>query len=61
MSLNFTRGYVHFQHSQYDSEKFNSTDTMTYHWHAIGFDGPIFAPDRSYEVPDALRPDPTAP
>jgi hypothetical protein len=54
VSLNFTRGYVHFQHAQYNAAKFNSTDTMTYHWHAIGFDGPILPADRGYEVPDAL-------
>ena len=52
--LSFTRGYLSFQHSQYNAAKFNSTDTMTYHWHAIGFDGPVIAPDRGYEVPDAL-------
>ena len=36
------------------ADKFNSTDTMTYHWHALGFDGPVLPTDRGYEVPDAL-------
>jgi hypothetical protein len=56
--LPFTRGYVSFEHAQYNAAKFNSTNTMTYHWHAIGFDGPVIAPDRGYEVPDALTPGP---
>jgi hypothetical protein len=59
--LPLTRGYLSFQHAQYAAAKFNSTATMTYHWHAIGFDGPVLPTDRGYEVPDALqkRPDGT--
>jgi hypothetical protein len=53
--LPLTRGYLSFQHSQYAAGKFNSTDTMTYHWHAIGFDGPVVPADRGYEVPDAMQ------
>jgi len=52
--LPLTRGYLSVQHSQYAAGKFGSTDTMTYHWHAIGFDGPVLPPDRGYEVLDAL-------
>ena len=54
-ALPFTRGYVSFQHAQYNAHKFNSTATMTYHWHALGFDGPVIPADRGYEVPDALQ------
>jgi hypothetical protein len=54
-SLPLTRGYLSFQHAQYNAAKFNSTNTMTYHWHAIGFDGPVLPTDRGYEVPDALQ------
>jgi len=57
-ALPFSRGYLSFEHAQYNSAKFNSTNTMTYHWHAIGFDGPVLPLDRSYEVPDALAPVP---
>jgi hypothetical protein len=59
--LTFTRGYVSFQHAQYNAHKFNSTATMTYHWHAMGFDGPVIPNDRGYDVPDAMgmRPDGT--
>jgi hypothetical protein len=55
VALSFTRGYLSFQHAQYNAAKFNSTNTMTYHWHAIGFDGPVLPLDRGYEVPDALQ------
>ena len=51
--LPLTRGYLSFEHAQYAADKFNSTDTMTYHWHALGFDGPVLPADRGYEVPDA--------
>ena len=57
--LSFSRGYVSFEHTQYNAAKFNSTDTMTYHWHAIGFDGPVLPADRGYEVPDALTAGPS--
>ena len=55
VALNFTRGYVSFEHSQYNGDKFNGEATMTYHWHSIGFDGPVLPVDRSYQVPDALQ------
>ena len=55
VALSFSRGYLSFQHAQYNAAKFNSTNTMTYHWHAIGFDGPVLPTDRGYEVPDALQ------
>jgi hypothetical protein len=56
--LPLTRGYLSFEHAQYAADKFNSTDTMTYHWHALGFDGPVLPADRGYEVPDALQKQP---
>ena len=57
-TLPLTRGYLSFQHAQYAADKFNSTDTMTYHWHALGFDGPVLPADRGYEVRDALQKQP---
>jgi hypothetical protein len=55
VSLNFSRGYLSFEHASYNAAKYGSTNTSTYHWHAIGFDGPILPADRGYEVPDALH------
>ncbi len=56
VNLNFTRGYVSFEHAQYNAEKFNNLNPTTYHWHAISFDGPVLPVDRDYQVPDALVP-----
>jgi hypothetical protein len=61
VNLRFTRGYLSFQHAQYAADKFNNMNPTTYHWHAIGFDGPVVATDRSYQVPDALAPAPNNP
>lgn len=55
-SLATTRGYVGFDQSQYFGAKFNGTSERTYHWHALGFDGPVLPADRDYEVPDSLQP-----
>lgn len=55
-SLPFTRGYVSFQQAHYNGAKFNGESTMTYHWHDLGFDGPVLPPQRAYEVPDANTP-----
>ncbi len=52
----FTRGYVHFQHGQYNASKEGFDSNHTYHWHAIGFDGPTLPTPRAYDVPDALAP-----
>ena len=39
-ALNFTRGYWSFQHVGYNGGKEGNPSNVTYHWHAIGFDGP---------------------
>lgn len=54
--LNFTQGYLALQQAHYNAEKFNGADAqnMTYHWHEVGFDGPILPTLRAYEVPDSL-------
>lgn len=54
LAIPFTRGYVHFQHAQYNAAKFGPINTGTFHWHALGFDGPVLPADRTYEVPDSL-------
>jgi hypothetical protein len=53
LDLSFTRGYVHFQHSQYNARKDGDvTGVQTYRWDNIGFDGPTYAMPRSYEIAD---------
>jgi hypothetical protein len=59
VNLPWSRGYLSFQHAQYDANKFNNMQQTTYHWHAIGFDGPVVPTDRDYQVPDALQPGPS--
>jgi hypothetical protein len=52
--LPFTRGYVSFEQAHYNGEKAGVSSMQTYHWHGIGFDGPVLPPERDYQVPDAL-------
>lgn len=55
INLPFTRGYVSFQHTQYNAAKFGApTAEQTYHWDNIGFDGPVLPIPRGYDAPDAL-------
>lgn len=54
LNLNFTRGYIHFQHAQYNANKADASPSQTYRWDNIGFDGPSYAPLRTYEVADEL-------
>ncbi len=54
-TLPLTRGYLSFQHAQYNAAKGGAPTNVTYHWHALGFDGPMLPTDRGYEVPDALQ------
>jgi hypothetical protein len=56
LSLPFARGYVAVEHSQYNAAKFNEEKTHTYHWHEIGFDGPVLPTPLDVQVPDALTP-----
>lgn len=58
LDLPFERGYVHIQHSQYNAHKDGSvTPTQTYRWDNVGFDGPVYALPRSYEIEDNDGPD----
>jgi hypothetical protein len=54
VSVPLTRGYVHFQQAQYNAAKDGPTNTGTFHWHGLGFDGPVLPADRTYQVPDSL-------
>jgi hypothetical protein len=62
LDLNFTRGYVHLQHSHYNARKDgNVTPAQTYRWDNVAFDGPHYPTPRAYDIPDqnvtAARPD----
>lgn len=53
LNLNFSRGYIHLQHSQYNAYKDgHSSPSQTFRWDNVGFDGPTYAVPRSYDVPD---------
>ena len=54
--LPFSVGFVHFAHVQYGPEKAGVHTNQTYHWHDMGFDGPIHPTPRAYEIPDSLTP-----
>lgn len=53
LDLSFERGYVHFQHAQYNAHKDGyATPVQTFRWDNIGFDGPVLGIPRSYESLD---------
>src|SRR5207302_1126190 len=57
INLNFTKGYVTLEHA--DQTSVRDGDRLprhTFHWHNIGFDGPVLPRERAYEFPDALTP-----
>ena len=58
LNLPFTRGYIYFQQVQYNAAKEGVSPMQTYHWHGVGFDGPVHPLQRVYQVPDALSPSP---
>jgi hypothetical protein len=52
--LEFTRGYVHFQHSHYNAAKSEIIPAYaSYHWDNIVFDGPELPLPRAYVVADS--------
>ncbi len=65
ISLNFNRGYVHFQEAErapakYEPLGFGIDQPYTNnYWSDLGFDGPVInTGEVGYSVPDALTPDP---
>src|SRR5207253_7035914 len=54
LSLPFTQGYVSFAHTHYNAQKGGGPADQHYDWANMGFDGPIVAPARGYDVPNAL-------
>lgn len=53
-ALPLSRGYVNYEHVQYNAEKSGVTDTQHYEWANMGFDGPVLPIERGYDIPDAL-------
>jgi len=61
-NLNFSQGYVHFQHGQRAPKKYIAgsgipATSSTYYWSDLGFDGPVAGREVAYLVPNALTHD----
>jgi hypothetical protein len=57
VDLPFTRGYVHITTHNHATLKYspdNQLQSWSAHWDNVGFDGPVIANWREYEVPDSL-------
>ena len=53
LNLRFEKGYVSLQHTHYNASKFTGFPAYaTFQWDNVGFDGPKYAVERAYEVPD---------
>jgi hypothetical protein len=52
LDLPFSRGYVHFIHTQFQAGNIDGAPAQTYRWDNIGFDGPTLPTPRAYDVPD---------
>lgn len=65
ISLNFTRGYVHFQQQERAPLKYASLFNISpgytnNYWSDFAFDGPVVnTGEVGYSIPDALTPDPS--
>jgi hypothetical protein len=53
LGLTFSRGFVHWQHATYNPGS-GVSQSQTYHWDNMGFDGPILPKPRQYSLPDSL-------
>jgi hypothetical protein len=56
LSLNFTRGWVHFTTRNHATIKYGFGDSWTIRWDNIGFDGPKLSAGREYQIPDSSTP-----
>lgn len=64
LDLQFSKGYVHFEHAQYNAGKDGlpgcgdgvpntcPTSSQTYRWDNLGFDGPVYPMPRAYDFAD---------
>jgi hypothetical protein len=53
LTLPFTRSYVHISARNHASDKYGFGPDGVYHWDNIGFDGPVIANPRAYEIPNS--------
>jgi hypothetical protein len=62
INLPFSRGYVSITTHNHATLKYsegNAMDAWTARWDNVGFDGPVIANTREYEIPDSLVDSPT--
>jgi hypothetical protein len=52
INLPFTRGYVRFNAKNHATVKYGYGPDAVFHWDNLGFDGPVIAAQRAYEIPD---------
>jgi hypothetical protein len=52
INLPFTRGYVHFNAKNHATVKYGFGPDAVFHWDNLGFDGPVIAAPKAYEIPD---------
>ncbi len=52
LDLDWTRGYIHLQHAQYNAGKAHASSSQSYRWDNVAFDGPAFPTPRAYEARD---------
>src|SRR5262249_9475768 len=52
IDLPFTRGYVHLNPRNHATVKYGFGPDAVFHWDNVGFDGPVIAAPRAYEIPD---------
>jgi hypothetical protein len=52
VSVPFTRGYIHVTARNHASKKYGHGPDWVYHWDNIGFDGPVIADSRTFEIRD---------
>jgi len=55
LDLNFTRGFVHVQHSHYNAAKDGHPASETHLYDNFAFDGPAYVLPRTYEIRDSLE------
>lgn len=59
LGLGFTRGYIHLEHATYNPDKSapgGTSQSQTYHWDNIGFDGPVLPTPPQFSVNDYDQP-----
>jgi hypothetical protein len=52
LGLDFSTGYIHLQHTHYNSPKRQASSSQTFRWDNVAFDGPTYPTPRAYDVAD---------